>query len=178
MASASTRTAELHVLTGGEGGAPSGPELLRLRPSPRLERFVTVAAEAGLDAEEAVRLGLEHALCLGDAARFAADAESGRQLLARAAARARPVRAMSPPQAAYVRRLTAGRPVAPADVRDGLAARVPDRILARVRASLPESSLHEEMVAEMVSWEVAATLCCRTMGEWALLRLLEEARVA
>jgi len=180
MASANPRASEpLQILGGGgEGGVPDGPELLRLRPSPRLQRFVTVAAEAGLAAEEAVRFGLEHALCLRDAARFAADVEAGRRLLVRAATGARAVRAMSPAQAAHVRRLTTRRAVPVIEVTDGLVARVPDRILARARTGLPESSLHGEMVEEMISWEIAATLCGRTMGEWALLHLLEGRQAA
>jgi len=161
-------------LGGGKGGRPGQPELIRLRPSPRLQCFVTTAAESGLEAQEAVQLGLEHALCLRDAGRFAADVEAGRHLLVRAASKARPVHAMVPAQATYVRKLTTKRPIGALDVAEGLQVRVPDRVLCRARAALPEHSLHAAIVEEMIAWEIAAILCGRTMNEWALLHLLED----
>lgn len=179
MTSAKTHTVgPLELLGGGRRSEPGQPEQIRLHPSPRLEHFVATAAESGLEAHEAVRLGLEHALCLKDAGRFAADVEAGRHLLVRAASRARPVHAMVPAQAAYVRRLTTKRRVTALDVTQGLLVQVPDRLICRARATLPENSLHAEVVEEMISWEVAAMLCGRTMGEWALLHLLKDRPVA
>lgn len=167
--SVSTRTPPQLRVLGGEGDAP---EALRLEPTARLQRFLDAAAERGLDADAAIRLGLERALCLRDAARFAADVEAGRMTLNRAAGRARAQREMTPGQAVYLRTLAARRPVPARDVGDGLAAAVPERVLSRVDGSLSQGGLHSGVVEEMISWEIAATLSARTMNEWALLQLL------
>jgi hypothetical protein len=168
--SAHSRTS-LQILSGG--GDPA--EVLRLEPSDRLQAFLDAAAARGLNAREAVRLGLERALCLRDGARFAADVEAARHILEAAAARARPTRGLPPGQAAYLRALGAGRPVIAPNVSNGISVEVPEKILGRVEGTISQGVLHERVVEEMVAWEVAATLAARTMGEWALLELLGRA---
>src|SRR4029077_16004424 len=99
--SGTTRTAQAHLsLVTGRGGAPRGPEELKLQPSQRLTHFIEAAAEAGLEAEDAVRLGVERALVLADAARLAGDVEAGRRALCHVASAARPHREISPLEAA------------------------------------------------------------------------------
>lgn len=85
---------------------------------------------------------------------------------------------MPPEQAAYVRRLATRRPIPVLDVAAGLSVEVPGKILSRARGTISESSLREDVVDEMLAWEIAATLSARTMGEWALLHLLEDRRAA
>jgi hypothetical protein len=162
-----TRT-PLQLLSGG--GDPA--EVLRLEPSARLQSFLDAAAARGLAAKDALRLGLERALCLRDGARFAADVETARRILEEAAAQARPTRGLPAGQAAYLRALAARRPTLAPRVAGGISVEVPEKILSRVEDTIGQGVLHEGVVEEMIAWEIAATLAARTMNEWALLELL------
>lgn len=153
-------------------GTPHVEDRLHLRSTPRLRKFLHAAASAGLSPADAVRLALERALALEDACYgFPLDVESARRELRQAAARARPVRELTSTQASYVRALSAAsvKPAYPLD--DDLVVALPDRVITRARHDLTELALHEGVVAEMVAWEIAATLSGRTMGEWALSTL-------
>lgn len=148
-----------------------GSGRLVLPKSARLQAFVAEASAVGLDVADAVRLALERSLAIADASLFAIDVVTARRLLGGAARRARPERPLTPDHARYVRELTAARPRQPADVSDGLRVTVPERVLVRARGEVRQTALRPAAVAEMVAWEVAATLAGRTMGEWALATL-------
>jgi hypothetical protein len=151
---------------------PIPEEHLHLPPSSRLNRFITTAAAAGLDPPDAVRLALERALALADAcSAFPIDIETSRLLLRRAAAVARPMRQLTTANSRYVRMLSARRPKPVGDLSEGLVVRLPDRVVTRARGELTELALHEGVVEEMISWEIAAMLEGRTMCEWALSTL-------
>lgn len=158
--------------------AGNGRERVVLGPSPRLTAFVETAARHGLGASGAVRLGIERALALADAELFGLDAGTARSLLSVAASKARPQRELAPAQAAYVRRLSASKPVEPADPSAGLRVRVPERVLTRARGTVHPSALRPEAVSEMLAWEIAATLEGRRLGEWALSILAQARRAA
>jgi hypothetical protein len=167
--SAHTRTPpSLQILSGGSERA----EVLRLEPTARLQAFLQAAASHGLGTHDAVRLGLERALCLRDASGVAIDVETARRILGEAARGARPSRGLAEGQAAYLRALGAGRPAPRRDVVAGIGIEVPERVLSRVEGSIGQGVLHEGVVEEMLSWEIAAVLDARTMNEWALLQLL------
>jgi hypothetical protein len=152
---------------------------LHLRQTPRLRKFLAAAAAAGLEPSDAVRLGLQRALVLEDACdAFTIDVESARLELRQAAARTRPLRQLTPSQAVYVRTLSASQAKKPADFGPVVVVSLPDRVTTRVRDRLSELSLHEGVVAEMIAWEVAATLEGRTMCEWALSTLATARRCA
>jgi len=150
---------------------PNAAERIVLSPSSQLTSFIERAAQQGLDAPEAVRLGLERALLLLDAQFLDYDVESARRLLVQAAAAARPVQPLSGEEARRVRRLAARRPAPPADTAEGLTISVCQQILTRARRSLPENALHAGAVEEMLAWEIAAHLEGRSMGEWGLKAL-------
>jgi hypothetical protein len=157
-------------------GAEAFPtEYLVLPPSRRLDDFVAASAARDLDAPTAVRLALERALAVTDAAAFSLDVETARRLLRASARQARAKRALTPAHAHYVRKLVGARPRPALDVGDGLHVAVPDRVLVRVRGTVSLTALRADVVPEMVAWEIAATLAGRTMGEWAL-RVLAAAR--
>lgn len=139
-------------------------------PAGEFGDFLAAAASAGLEAGEAVQMGLERGLALADAAELGLDVESARAVLNRAAARARPQREIGTDQAERVRYLKAARPLRPAAVDTGLIVEVSDRLLARLEALAP-SCLRAEIVTEAIAWEVASCLAGRTIGEWALWTL-------
>jgi hypothetical protein len=152
---------------------------LHLPPSRRLDRFIATAAARGLSPSDAVRLALERALVLVDACEaFPLDVESARLALRRAAAATQPLRQLSNAQSSYVRALGVGRPQRVESHSDGLIVALPDRLITRARDTLTELALHEGAVAEMISWEIAATLEGRTMCEWALNVLAVARRTA
>jgi hypothetical protein len=154
-------------------------EHLHLPPSSRLSRFVAAAAAAGLDPPDAVRLALERALALVDAcAAFSIDVETSRLLLRRASAAARPVRQLTAANSRYVRMLSCRQPKQVGDLSEGLVVALPDRVVTRARGELTELALHEGVVEEMISWEIAAMLEGRTMCEWALSTLAARRRTA
>ncbi len=159
------------VRSGAADGTTSASERLHLPPSRRLEEFVHAAAEAGLEPADAVRLALERALALADAAILPLDVEAARSRLSEAAARARAGRPLTAAQSAYVRSLSAKRARPTPEIGDGLVVVLPDRVLTRARDTATETAFHAGAVAEMAAWEIAATLEGRTMGEWALRTL-------
>lgn len=128
---------------------------------------------AGLDTQQAVQLGLERDLALRDSAAFGLEAETARLILRRAALAGRPRVALTPRLAERIRSLQMTKPHPETDAREGLLVAVPDRLLTRVRGRIPATALRPTAVPEMVSWEIAATLEGRTMGEWALRALAE-----
>ncbi|HVY79066.1 MAG TPA: hypothetical protein VG898_11220 [Solirubrobacterales bacterium] len=132
---------------------------------------MTAAAAAGLDLPEAVSLGLQRALVLADAPAIGIDSEVARRRLRDAAADARPAFPLGDAEAARVRGLSFPTPVAPARLNAPVVVPVPPRTLVRARGNVPVSRLCSAAVPEMISWEVAALLAGRTMGEWALLNL-------
>jgi hypothetical protein len=142
-----------------------------LSPSSQLTDFIERAADLGLGAAEAVRLGLERALVLLDAQLLGFNVESARGLVAHAAAATRPAQPLSGAEAAHVRRLSARRPVPATDVSNGLTVSICQPILTRARGAVPETALHVAGVEEMLAWEIAARLEGRPMGEWALKAL-------
>lgn len=158
----------------------AGDDRLHLQPSTRLRKFLNASAAAGLYPADAVRLGLERALALDDAcAGFPLDVETARLELRRAAARAKPLRQLSPSQSSYVRALSAGQPKPSGTASEEvLVIALPDRVITRARGELMELALHEGAVEEMIAWEVAATLEGRTMCEWALSTLAAARRIA
>lgn len=143
-------------------------QVLRLPASPRLDRFAAASAEAGLELREAVRLAIDHALALQDAGAFGLDADTARRLLNRAAAGARASRPLGARSAEQVRRLGSGSPKPAASLPDGLEVELSERVLARIGAPLTEAAIRPAVVEEMISWQIAATLAGRTLGEWAL----------
>lgn len=156
-----------------------GEDRLHLPRTPRLQKFLTAAAAAGLDPSDAVRLGLERTLVLEDACdAFPIDVESARRELRRAAARTRALRPLTPTQAARVRALSAGQARDLEELAPVLVIALPDRVTTRARERLTELALHEGVVAEMIAWEIAATLEGRTMCEWALSTLAVARRSA
>jgi hypothetical protein len=162
-----------------EGSAPVLEDHLHLPPSLRLNRFVAAAAAAGLDPEDAVRLALERALALADAcAAFAIDVETSRCLLRRVASAARPLRQLTAAHSSYVRALAACKQKPVGDLSDGLVVALPDRVVTRARGELTELALHEGVIEEMISWEIAAKLEGRTMCEWVLSTLATRRRTA
>ena len=164
------------VTSGQEAG---GEERVLLLPrSPRLERFAAASAAAGLEVPEAVRLALEHALALRDAAAFGLDGDTARRLLNRAAAGTRASRPLGDGEAACLRRLTRQAPKPTAALPERLKVRLDARTSTRVRDSLSESAIRPAVVEEMISWQVAATLEGRTLSEWALHSLAHNHRAA
>jgi hypothetical protein len=172
------RTTERHLRLLSTGAEVAGEERLILPPSPRLTEFLEAAAQAGLEAAEAVCLALERALSLSDAAAFGLDAEDARRRLWQAARGAQARRALTPSQSAYIRRLQGAKPLPAADTSDGLVVALPDRVLTRVRDEIGERAIRRDVVEEMVSWELAATLEGRTLNEWALRTLAERSTAA
>lgn len=96
------------------------------------------------------------------------DVESARRLLRRAAATARPALPLASEEASYVRRLSAGRPVHVPPAGEPLDVELPPNLLTRARGTVPEISLNDGIVEEMVLWERAARMEGRSMSEWAL----------
>lgn len=178
--SGSARTEDLphlRLVTSSQG--VSGEERVLLLPrSPRLERFVAASAAAGLEVPEAVRLALEHALALRDAAAFGLDSDTARRLLNRAAGGTRASRPLGDGEAAYLRRLTRRAPRPAPELPERLKIKLDARTSTRVRGSLSESAIRPAVVEEMISWQVAATLEGRTLGEWALHSLAHCRRAA
>jgi hypothetical protein len=154
--------------------AAGGREGIVLHLSLGLDRFLAAAADAGLSPSEATRLAVERALVLSDAVALGVDSESARRRICSAAAMARPKLAIAAQEGDRVRCLIAARPVARAKTNSRLVVPLPERLLARTKGRVPASALDPDIVAEMVSWEIAATLAGRTMGEWALLVLGSE----
>jgi hypothetical protein len=166
----------LRLVRAGSGGAVE--EKLLLEPSARLDRFAAASAALGLDTEEAVRLALEHALALEDAAALGLDVDGARRRLNRAAEGAQAQRPLGDEEAARVRRLGAAVPRPAQALPDGLTVSLPEGLLTRARDSLTESAIRPAVVAEMVSWQIAAALAGRTLGEWALRTLAERRSAA
>ena len=164
---AETAHIPLRLVAAGRPGALC--EGVFVPPSPRLDDFVAVAAERGLHAPEAVRLGLERHFALIDTRRFGLDVDTCRRLLCERASATAPRRSLSGGEAARARRLAMSRPVAPAATGDGLRVAIPGRLLTRFGERVPGRAFRAAHVAEMVQWELAATLEGRTIGEWALL---------
>jgi hypothetical protein len=153
-------------------------EQVVLPPSKALTEFVVAAAARGVDAADAVRLGIERALALADAELFSLDAQTAASFLRVAASAARPHRQLAPRQAAYVRRLGSSKAVPAADTSAGLKVSIPERVLTRARSNVDPRSLRPEAVEDMLSWEIAATLEGRRLGEWALSALAQARRAA
>jgi hypothetical protein len=153
------------------GGDLIGEEGIVLPPSARLEEFLARAADVGLSAPEAVRIAIERWLVLSDIGPFGLDVETCRRILGRESGCARASRQLTPRQASWVRKLCAGQPVPVAEAGAGLTVAIPGRLLTRAAGQVPARALHASVVAEMLSWEIAATLEGRTMGEWALRTL-------
>lgn len=156
---------------GSDASRRNASEGLALHPSATLDGFIGAAAAAGLSLGEAVRLGVERVLVLSDAGKIG-DSEIARRRLCAAASAARPQMRIATAEAARVRALSMPQSVAPTAVRSRVVIPLPNRILARARNQVPSSALCRVAVPEMVSWEIAATLEGRTMGEWALRLLL------
>jgi hypothetical protein len=173
--SASSRTSGRHLKLVPSSSASTGAarfeERLLIPPSKRLREFVCSAAEAGLDAPDAVRLALERALALVDAAAFGLDMEAARGTLTHAAESAQASRPLTQAQAAYVRSLGKATARPPAPVEEGLVVTLPDRVLTPARDTVSESAFQAAVVPEMLAWEIAAALEGRTMCEWALRTL-------
>lgn len=179
-AAGETSRSRLTLIHSAPASKPPVPEEhLYLPPSSRLNRFVAAAAAAGLSPPVAVRLALERALALADAcAAFPIDVETSRLLLRRAAAVARPLRQLTTANSRYVRMLSTRQPKQVVDLREGLIIELPDRVVTRARGELTELALHEGVIEEMISWEIAAMLEGRTMCEWALSTLAIRRRTA
>lgn len=122
------------------------------------------ACVAGISVDLAVSLVLERALAVSDVARI--DAELVVHL-DRVASVAGPVRCLGGTAAGYLRQLTGGAPSqrAPLDRPVLIPGRVAMR-LAGVSGHQLAELLHGE-VPLAVSWERAAILAGRTIGEWA-----------
>ncbi len=148
-------------------GTGSAPEGILLRPSPKLADFIAAAARAGLDLQEATRLAVERLLLLNDAPAIGFDSEIARRRLTVAARGARPDLNLTAVEAARVRALSLPRRIQPMVLAAPTAVPVPDRILPRV-CTVSNLCFEARFVSEMVSWEVAAILAGRTMGEWGL----------
>lgn len=173
MASASTHTSgpRLSVLV----ALPEqrvAEEALHLRAGPEVDRFAEAAASAGLSVAEAARMSVERALALGDGARICGDAEVARRKLCRAAANARPDRELGAAEAERVRRLAVARPVRAEGAATRLIVPLPPRLLGRL-GTLDPSCLRPDALREAISWEIAACLQGRALGEWALWTLGE-----
>jgi hypothetical protein len=147
-------------------------EVLLLDSSESLQRFVGAAAQVGIGAEDAVRMGVERGLVLSDLCEVGVDIDLGRRRLRAAAMRARPCHELTADLAQWVRRLSMARPIPVPSIDEGLAVHLPDGLLVRAAAGLGARHLRAEAVPEMVAWELAAALGARTMGEWALRELL------
>lgn len=159
-------------LVGSAQGSPEALERLMIPTSPRLDRFLQASARCGLSASEAVRLGVERALVVRDTQLADLDVESGRRILRQAATAARPSLPLPDEEAAYVRKLGAKRAVEAASPGEEIAVDLPPSLLARANGVVPETVLHEGVVEEMISWELAARMEARSMSEWALKVLL------
>jgi hypothetical protein len=149
----------------------AAPEALLLPGSPSLQEFVAAAAEAGLGAEEALRLGIERALLLYDLGELGIDRDLARRRLRESAALARAEIELTADLAAWVRRLSMARAVPVTSVQAGASVNLPDRLLARAGEKLGTRYLRAEAVAEMIAWELAAATSAQTMGEWAFREL-------
>jgi hypothetical protein len=159
-------------LLSDEQARPTAIDRLTVPSSPRLDRFLEAAARAGLSAPEAIRLGIEHALVVRDTQLGDLDVESARRLLRRRAAVARPCHPLTNNEAAYVRRLGAGRAVPAPPAGSDVAVDLPPNLLTRADGTVTEVALHEGIVEEMIGWELAARMEARSMSEWALKVLL------
>jgi hypothetical protein len=167
-AQAHTEERHLRLLSPAQAPPPTGIERLTIPSSPRLDRFLQAAAQAGLSAPEAVRLGVERALVVRDTQLVDLDVESARRMLRRAAAAARPSRPLCDEAAAYVRGLSARRPVQAPPEQEALEVELPPNLLTRAHGTVPEIALHDGIVEEMIGWERAARMEGRSMSEWAL----------
>jgi hypothetical protein len=172
--SGSVRTHPSRLRLAADGPGDEQRCTLLLSRSIRLERFAAASATAGLDLPEAIRLALQHALALQDAAAFGLDADAARRRLNRAAAGARASRPLGDGEASHLRRLTqrSSRPVVELPAR--LEVKLDERTSTRVGDSLDESAIRPAVVAEMIRWQVAALLEGRTLGEWALHSLAQD----
>ena len=170
-ASAHTPPARLRLIVSTDIQDLASDEALSVPRSPRLENFLRDAAAAGLEATAAIRLGIERALVLREGQLFNLDVESVRRRLRAAASGSRPCQALPPSEAAYVRELSARRPVALGEISDPLSVELPAALLTRARGVVAEASLHAGAVEEMIAWEIAARLEGRSMSEWALKTL-------
>lgn len=167
--SAFTRTPELRLTA--VNNRPTGVERLRLDLTPDLHEFLALAAQAGLDCELAIRLGLERALLLADARDLRLDVERARRILNLAGGELRASVPLGNQQSAYLRRLYA--PAANIEPWAGasVAVTLPEEILTLARESITEGALHSGAVSEMLTWERAARVKGRTMREWGLKTL-------
>lgn len=173
-----TRTRDSNLRLVSNSSREPLPERLLIPPSDRLSRFAAAAANRGIDLEEAIRLAVERALALADGRAFGLDAEGTRRRLRRASAKVSARRPLSASESARVRRLNRALAVPPADVSEGAAVALPERLLTRGRGVLTASAIDAGALEEMVSWEIAAALEGRTLGEWALLALGEKRAAA
>ncbi len=152
----------------GTSSQLGGHTTLIVPPGAGVRQFVEAAAAAGLSMETAGRLALERALVLLDIAPLGLDLDAARHRLEAAAVGTHPRRPLSPRQASYVRALQLARSVRPGNVAGGLRISAPERLLTRAREVLRPAAFEVSAIPEMISWEVAATLEGRAMGEWAL----------
>src|SRR5262249_38071341 len=129
-----------------------GIEGIYVPGSERLQRFIDAAAATGLRPDDAIRLGIERGLVLIDLAPLGRWLGGSRKLLRAAALEARAKVALAPAMVAWVRHLSMGRAVPAADVAEGIAVQVPDRLLGRASEGLDTRVLRADVVEEMVAW--------------------------
>jgi hypothetical protein len=178
-----SRDDRLQVIAGGRSDAPVSSDALefvvstragdRLEPwtlpsSPTVARLLERAAAAGLEADLAVRLCVEHALVRIALCGAGVDPRGVDQ----AAAHRRFERRLDDRDAAYARRLThaagAPRPVTSPASTVGLPLRLSGQL-----ADVPlVELLRDADPAQARTWELAALAEGRTMTEWALLAAL------
>jgi hypothetical protein len=139
--------------------------------TPAIQRFLAIAAGAGLAPPDAVRLAIERELILIDADPLGLGIEATRYALGKAAAQARPTIALTTGQGAYVRALAARRPLQATVPDEPFHVAIPDQLLARSRGLVTTTALDPDAVDEMIAWEIAAALAGRSMTEWALKQL-------
>jgi hypothetical protein len=137
-----------------------------------LREFLRTAADAGIEHELAIRLGLDRALLLGDAGDLGLHVERARRILNVASCEPRASVALGEGQSAHLRRLYGGGAIFAEPLRgDALSVSLPEEILTLARGSVRQSALHAAAVEEMLAWERAARVGGRTMREWGLKTL-------
>lgn len=151
---------------------------LTLPATPALERFLSCSATRGLADADALRLAIERDLALADAHALGFDRRAARHVLNSRASRARVERRLDHEDAAYVRLLGAAPAVAPVQLGASLTVELPRTLLSRARGVVSTAALERDATREMVSWEIAARLERRSIGEWALLTLATQYRAA
>lgn len=139
-------------------------------PAQAGERLSAAAARAGISADIAATVLVERSLVAADLKRLNLTAPTPRL------EELRPTRRLTAAEGDYLRLLTLGKARGRSVVPEPASATVPVRLISRapeVLGAAIESATLVTDLHEALSWEVAALLAGRTLGEWTLAAAVE-----